>query len=415
MTTPWLVLIESNTSGTGRLFARAASQQGVRPILMTDDPARYSYAEQERLEVLRTNTGEEAALLDACQRLSSGAGVAGITSSSEYFISMAATLARKLGLPGAPPEVVATCRDKQAQRTRLRQAGVGIPAFRPASSVGQAVRAAEELGFPVVVKPVSGTGSVGVKLCADGDGVALHADALLKQERNERGMAIPQRILVEELATGPEYSVETFGTQLIGITQKHIGRHPHFVEVGHDYPADLTPADEELIRREVRRAAAALGLAWGPAHFELRLTTGGPKIIEVNPRLAGGYIPELVRLATGIDLVAETIRGTLGLEPQLTKRAQRHASIRFILSPRDGLLTEWKGLEQARRVAGVEDVQSYAEPGAELRLRGDFRDRIGHIIATGATSASARATVQLAEHLVQAIVGPPAGPAAERF
>jgi biotin carboxylase len=415
MMTPWLVLIESNTSGTGRLFARAAREQGVRPILLTDDPSRYSYVEQEQLDVLRINTVDEAALLDACTQLNSGDGVVGLTSSSEYFILMAATLARKLGLHGAPPEAIATCRDKHAQRTCLHRAGVGVPAFRSANSVRQAVRAAEKLGFPVVVKPVSGTGSVGVKLCADGQEVAPHADALLKQKRNERGMAIPHRILVEELATGPEYSVETFDTQLIGITQKYIGQYPHFVEVGHDYPANLTPADEELIRREVKRAAAALGLAWGPAHFELRLTTEGPKIIEVNPRLAGGYIPELVRLATGIDLIAETIRGTLGREPQLTRRAQQHASIRFILSPRDGLLTEWKGLEQARRVTGVEDVQSYARPGTELRLRGDFRDRIGHVIATGATWAAARTTAQLADQLVQAIVGLPGVAATEGF
>lgn len=413
--TPWLVLIESNTSGTGRLFARAAIQQGMRPIMLADKPSRYHYAEQEHLEVLQVNTADEAALLYACERLNSGAGIAGITSSSEYFILMAARLAHKFGLPGAPPEVIATCRDKQAQRTCLRQAGVGIPAFRSARSVRQAVQAAKELGFPVVVKPVGGTGSIGVRLCADGDEVALHAGALLKQKRNERDLAIPRRILVEELATGPEYSVETLGPRLIGITQKYIGQYPHFVEVGHDYPAELTLAHEELIWREVRRAAAALGLTWGPAHFELRLTTGGPKIIEVNPRLAGGYIPELVRLSTGIDLVAETIRVTLGRELQLTKRSERHASIRFILSPGDGFLTEWKGLERARGITGVEDVQSYAKPGTELRLRGDFRDRIGHVIASGTTSSSARTAVRLADQMVRAIVDSPKLAAAERF
>jgi biotin carboxylase len=413
--TPWLVLIESNTSGTGRLFARAASQQGVRPILLADEPSRYNYAEQEHLEVLQVNTRDEAALREVCERLNSGAGIAGITSSSEYFILLAATLAHKFGLPGAPPEVIATCRDKQAQRTCLRQAGVGIPAFRSASSRRQAVEAAEDLGFPVVIKPVGGTGSIGVRLCADGDEVALHAGALLKQKRNERDMAIPRRILVEELATGPEYSVETFGTRLIGITEKYIGKYPHFVEVGHDYPAELTLADEELIWREVMRAAAALGLTWGPAHFELRLNSGGPKIIEVNPRLAGGYIPELVRLSTGIDLVAETIRVTLGRELQFTKKSERHASIRFILSPRDGFLTEWKGLARARGVSGVEDVQSYAKPGTELRLRGDFRDRIGHVIASGATSSSARAAVRLADQMVRAIVDSPKVAAAEKF
>ena len=44
----WLALIESNTSGTGRLFARAAAAQGFRPILLSEDPSRYTYAADDR-------------------------------------------------------------------------------------------------------------------------------------------------------------------------------------------------------------------------------------------------------------------------------------------------------------------------------------------------------------------------------
>ena len=64
-----LVLIESNTSGTGRLFARAAMQQGARPILLTDDPSRYKYINEEQLEVLQINTQDEDAIFDACMKL----------------------------------------------------------------------------------------------------------------------------------------------------------------------------------------------------------------------------------------------------------------------------------------------------------------------------------------------------------
>jgi len=404
MSIPWLVLIESNTSGTGRLFARAAIQQGARPILLTDDPSRYKYIDEEHLEVLQINTQDEEALFDACMKMKSEAGVAGITSSSEYFIVTAAVLASRMGLPGAPPEVIRTCRDKQAQRVRLQEAGVGIPDFRSVRSAEQALKAAERLGFPVVLKPVSESGSTGVKLCADGNEVAQHAESLLKQKCNERGIAIPHRILVEEFANGPEYSVETLGAQVIGITQKHIGQRPHFVEVGHDYPAYISSATEQIITDEIARAAKALGLTWGPAHFELRLTSGGPKIIEVNPRLAGGYIPELVRLATGTDLVTETIRITLGQEPQLQPRHRRYASIQFIVSPHEGQLAGWNGLDRAERVPGVQDVQSYARPGDWLRVRGDFRDRIAHVVATGETPATSRETVELASRLIQPVL-----------
>lgn len=404
MSTPWLILVESNTSGTGRLFAREAVRQGARPILLTDDPRRYPYVAEDRVDVLRVDTSDDDVLFAACKQLAAEADLAGVTSSSEYFIVSAAKLALKLNLPGPAPEVISRCRDKEFQRVCLQEAGAGIPGFRAAGSIRRAVAAANELGLPVVVKPVGGTGSAGVRLCADTKEVAAHARALLRQTKNERGLRVRRRILIEELAEGPEYSVETFGAKIIGITQKHLGQYPYFVEVGHDYPAPLSAAAERIITREITRAAKALGLSWGPAHFELRLAGSGPKIIEVNPRLAGGHIPQLVRLATGVDLIAETIRIVRGERPALKETQQRHASIRFILPPHDGLLLKWKGQRRAGGVPGVEDVQSYAKLGSRVSVRGDFRDRIGHVIATGGTAAAVRATVDLAGALVQPIV-----------
>ncbi len=413
MIPPWLVFVESNTSGTGRLFVRAAVREGARPILLTADPARYGYVAEEALDVLEVDTQDGAALLAACRRLAAEAPLAGLTSSSEYFVATAAALARRLGLPGPLPAAVRTCRDKQALRRRLQAAGVGIPAFRPASSVKAAVAAARSIGFPVVVKPVSGTGSAGVRLCKAAEAVAAHAGALLRQRRNERGMPLPRRILVEALADGPEYSVETFGSAVVGITRKHLGPLPFFVEVGHDFPAALSDAARARIEQEVRRALEALALGWGPAHFELRLTAEGPRIIEVNPRLAGGYIPELVRLAFGLDLIGETVRLALGRAVRLERPLVRFASIRFLLAPRAGTLAGVEGLEAARQVEGVAEAQLYTRPGNRVRRGGDFRDRLGHVMAAGPTPEAAHAAVEQAHAAIRLTVQPDPTMAAE--
>lgn len=404
MKAPRLAFVESNTSGTGRLFARAARREGVRPVLLTDDPSRYKFVAEEELDVLRVDTSDRVAVLEACRALATEHGLAGVTSSSEYFIATAAWAARESGLPGPLPSAVLACRDKREQRVQLQKAGVGMPAFRSANSAGRAVAAAEEIGFPVVVKPVAGTGSAGVRLCADAHSVSSHAAALLRLRRNERGMPVPRRVLVEECAVGPEFSVETFGTEVVGITQKHLGLPPHFVEVGHDFPAALDAEAARAIEREVLRSAEALGLTWGPGHYELRLTATGPKIIEVNPRLAGGFIPELVRLAFGVDLVSETVRAVLGRPAGLRRERRRHASIRFVLPPHDGVLSDVEGSERAGRLPGVEDVQLYAKPGDEVSLRGDFRDRIGHVVAVGETYEAARAAVEAAHGLLRPVV-----------
>ena len=398
---PWLAFVESNTSGTGRLFARAAAQQGFRPILLSDDPARYSYVSQDGLETLNVDTRTEGTLLDACRRL----GPAGVTSSSEYFISTAASLARRLGLAGPSPGAVRACRDKFKQRRLLEKAGVAMPAFRAATSIKSAVAAGEDLGLPVVVKPVSGSGSVGVKLCSSLDEVRAHAARLLSQRHNERGAPIARRILVESVASGPEYSVETFNLEVIGITEKHLGPLPDFVEIGHDYPAQLSGAAKQAIESTAQQSLTALGLGWGPAHIELRLTESGPQIIEVNPRLAGGYIPELVRLSCGIDLISATIMLVVGEQPELRSTCDDHTSIRFILSPGDGILTGVEKLDEAERIPGVTEVKLYKPLGSEVQRQGDFRDRVGHVLARCSSREQAIRAAETAHQTVSLNIG----------
>ena len=400
--TQWLAFIESNTSGTGRFFARAAIEQGLRPVLLTDKATRYQYAIEDRLDVVEVDTQNEAALIDKCRRLAVDGGLAGVTTSSEYFVVTAASIAQQLNLPGPSADALRRCRDKEQQRIQLRDAGVGVPEFRGVSTVEAATLAAHEMGFPVVVKTVSGSGSVGVKLCADSVEVASHAAELLAQRHNERGMPIPQRILIEEVVDGPEYSVETFGKTVIGITQKHLGTLPFFVEIGHDFPAPLAPNLSEQIREISVRALDALGLGWGPAHLELRVTSRGIRIIEVNPRLAGGFIPRLVRLSSGVDLIEQTIRLVSGQSPSLERSSTDHASIRFLLPTEDGVFVGADGIDEAKSLPNVSEVNVYAQPESQVQRRGDFRDRIGHVVACGPTAQAvsfAADTARAAIHL----------------
>lgn len=383
---PALVLVESNTTGTGRLFVRLARERGLRVVVLAADPSRWGVLAAEGAEVHPADTQDAAAVLEACRALGP---VAGVTSSSEYFIATAAEAARALGLAGPSPEGVRACRDKQTQRAILAGAGVGQPRFAAAESVGEVLDACAAIGFPVVLKPVNGSGSVGVRLCANADEAAAHAASLLAVRANERGIAVRAAVLVEEMAVGPEYSVEVFGGASVGITAKHCSEPPFFVEIGHDHPAPLSPADEEALRSTALAAVRALGVEWGPSHVELRLTARGPAIMEVNPRLAGGFIPELVRRASGVDLIGATLSAVCGEVPETAIARRRFASIRFLLPPVEGMLAAIAGREDALALPHVDEVSAYAAPGTTVRRAGDFRDRIGHVIAVADASADA--------------------------
>ncbi|MFJ9782992.1 ATP-grasp domain-containing protein [Amycolatopsis sp. NPDC101161] len=373
-----LLLVESNTTGTGRLFAWQARALGFEPVLAAADPSRYPYAAEDGVRVVQCDTA------DACAVLAAEIGEpAGVTSSSEYFIPVAARIAAKLGLPGPDPVAVADCRNKAHQRAVL-----GAPCT-VATSVEEAVAAAAE--FPVVLKPAEGSGSVGVLRCETPEAVATQAAALLSVTHNERGLPVPAQVLVEPYASGPEYSVEMFGDVVVAVVRKHLGPAPFFVEVGHDVPAALPPADETALIDTARAAVTALGLGFGAAHVEIRLTPSGPRLMEVNPRPAGGMIPELVRAATGVDLVAAQVSAVLGLPPDLRATRRACASLRFLTATATSVLSAGDAVAKASCVPGVAEARLYRADGTLVRPARDYRDRAGHVLAVADRPRGARA------------------------
>ncbi|MCS0603440.1 ATP-grasp domain-containing protein [Streptomyces sp. LP11] len=387
MNTPLLLFVESNTTGTGRQFAQRARALGAEPVLLGADPGRYPYAAEDEVRAVVVDTADGDALWAAVQRLAAGTRVAGVLSSSEYYVATAAELAARLGLPGPSADAVRACRDKSVQRRTLAEAGVPVPWFSVAGEVAEAVAAAQWQGAPVVVKPVQGSGSLGVRLCRDTGEVVSHAKELLGVTANERGLSTPARVLVEQYLTGPEFSVEVFGEDAVVTVAKHVGAPPVFVETGHDVPAVLPASEAAALVDSAVHAVKALGLGWGAAHVELRLDGGVARVIEVNPRLAGGMIPELVRRARGVDLVGAQVRAGLGLPVDLTDTsdAAGAAAIRFLTADTDTVLGDTDAAEAAAlAVPGVVDAALYRPPGTRVGPAEDFRGRLGHVIAVAA-------------------------------
>ncbi len=403
MTGPWLVLVESNTTGSGRLFCSCARQLGLRPVLLARDPARYPYLAADGIEHRVTDTGSAAALLAACRDLDGP--IAGVTSSSEYFIAAAAEAARVLRRPHPSPEAVRACRDKHAQRVRLSAAGVRCPAFAAARTPGEAAAAAARIGFPVVVKPVSGTGSIAVRRCQTQAQVrAAVAEAFAAPDP-----ALPPQdaVLVEEYLAGAEYSAELIDDQVVGITAKLLGAEPYFVEIGHDFPAPLGEADARAVGDAAVAAVRGLGLGWGGAHVELRYRSAGDLcVVEVNPRLAGGMIPRVVQEATGIDMIFHVVAAAAGQPEPLRPQSARSASIRFLIVREEGTLTAVEGVAEARKLPGVVEVGITVPFGQPVRPRHSFRDRLGHVIGAGPDNPAAAKAAEAGLALLAARVMP---------
>jgi biotin carboxylase len=403
----WLVLVESNTTGSGRLFCAVAATMGLRPVLFARDPGRYPYIALDGIDSMVVDTASLTAVAAAADGLDGE--IAGVTSSSEYYIATASELARSLGRPHADPDAIRACRDKAIQRERLHAAGLPGPGFELAIDPAAAMAAAARIGLPVVVKPIAGSGSIGVQRCSDLEEVRAAAAAVLEVDPASLALPPQRAVLVEAYLSGPEFSVETLDDVVIGVTAKHLGPEPYFVEIGHDFPAPIPPAQAESISTAAVDALRALGLGWGGAHVELRYTELGPCVIEVNPRLAGGMIPRMIQEATGVDMISFHVARAAGIArtPQPTRH--RAASIRFLVAESEGRFAGMDGLAAARDVPGVVEAELTRPLGQDITLRQSFQDRLAYVIAAAPDATASGGAAQAGLELLRARIESPLG------
>lgn len=390
-----------------RLLPRAIREGGHEFTFLTRDLHHYLRSAPEGAahpllgfrNAITADTNDIDALLPEVERLHSVLGFDGVLTSCDYYLPTVARIAGHLGLPGPGPEAVENACRKDATRRVLADAGLPGPRFAVHEEWADLARAAQEIGYPLVVKPVDLCAGMYVRRVDDESQLADAFRALADFPVNARGQRRTSAVLLEELLDGPEVSVETVShggaVHMVGVTDKSIGGAPAFIETGHMFPAALPLADIDAAEQTALGALKALGLTDGVvAHTEIKLTSAGPRVVEVNPRPAGNRITELVRHVTGIDLAAVFVDVALGREPDLrrTDTGLRSAAIGFLVPDRAGTLEALDG----RRLADRPDVLEVqlAEPGKAVKAAGSNNEYLGHVMAGDPDGPGARDRVE---------------------
>ncbi|MEU4364161.1 ATP-grasp domain-containing protein [Promicromonospora sp. NPDC023987] len=399
-----LLMIESWLQSTGLMLPPLLRDGGHRYVLVARDPDLYRLPGGEphpvlslASEVVVAETNDDA-LLAAARAVAARRRIDGVLTTCDYYLPAVALVAEELGLPGAPADVLRTATRKHLVRQVLAAAGVPDVPFAVAATWDQAHKAAADLGYPVVVKPVDMNSGTGVRKVADETGLAVAFAEATAPERNTRDQPLERLALLERVLEGPEYSVESVTrdgvTRVLGITAKSVAEPgaeagSGFVESGHLFPAPLAPDERDAIERHVVAVLGAVGLTHGISHTEVRVTTSGPRLIELNPRQGGGYIFELVRLVTGFNPLQVLVDLALGREPVPGPAVAKSAAVTFLLPPSDGVVREVRG---ARRLADDDRVLSHETPSAGRVVRqGDNNERIGHVLVVDRTGHRAKA------------------------
>ena len=296
---------------------------------------------------------------------------------------LAALAAESLGLEHNPPDAVRAARSKPQARERMRAAGLRVPEFRMLPLEAGPREAAPAIDYPCVLKPLALSASRGVLRADDPDAFAAAFERVAAIVREaDAGDAL----LVESYIPGEELALEGLlhegELEVLALFDKPDPlRGPTFEETIYVTPSRKAQAERQAIADEVAAGCRALGLRHGPVHAELRMHDGRPWLLEVAPRTIGGLCSRTLRFGTGISLEELVLRHALGLEFPDHARERLAAGVMMIPIPRAGVLQGVDGLDEARAVPGIEDVEISLRRGSEVRPLPEGHQYLGFLFA----------------------------------
>ena len=341
-------------------------------------------------------------LVAAAKELAAADPVDGVLCWDEARILQTAHVAAALGLPGGDPEMINRCRDKHLTRRALEAAGVPQPQSILVGDVTAALAAAEQIGYPVILKPRALAASLGVVKVTG-------PDELAAQWEFAHDTTVPEaphydvNVLVEEFADGYEVSVDAavFHGRVhpLCLARKEIGYLPYAEEVGHYVAADDPLLRDEKLLAVLQDVHTALGFGDGFTHTEIMMTAGGPKLIEVNARLGGDMIPYLGLRANGIDPGLAAAAVACGWEPDVRPNRSLAGGVRFFYVDADDTELTSIGFDETGLPAAVDLLVPLMKPGeiASPPPKGTVWGRIAYATAVGRGVEECRAALDSAQ------------------
>lgn len=268
------------------------------------------------------------------QRLSSRYDIKAVVTAGADCHETVACVAEKIGVHGIDPRISRICRQKQETRKVLSAAGIPQPLFEVVGTLKEAEDAIKKIGFPCAIKATNNSGSRGfAKISKPSD----FNEEVFKVaiDSGTTGKAIIEELLIPVVNEVAEQSVETVwyngkmywlnwvdrlfrgDLSLFPNIEHHFGKQEYWgIEIAHINPAIHDPAVKEKVFEFVYKAGKALGLhrAAGGHIFkaDIMLTTKGPYILEVTPRLSGGWDSAGTTLLRGGDFIGGALSLALG-------------------------------------------------------------------------------------------------------
>ena len=334
------------TRGLARVGARVLGL-GDQPVEMLPEAARESLSDYLRVR----NLFDEAAVVEEVKQWASRTRIDGVECLWEPGMILAARLREALSLPGMNVEETTPFRDKERMKQVLDDAGIRTPRHRRASTDEEVRTAAEQVGFPICVKPIAGAGSA--------DTYRVDDEAEL-EDVVKRITHVPE-VSVEEFIEGEEYTLDTICS----------GGRIHYHNVAWYRPRPLIARTEEWISpqtvslRSVEAPQVAPGIEMGHAvlealgfrtgftHMEWFLKGDGEAVFgEIGARPPGARSVDIMNYASDIDVYTGWAEAVCHGRFTQTVERKYNAAVIFKRAQGQGRIRHIQGLEPLLRELG---------------------------------------------------------------
>ncbi|HEX6262910.1 MAG TPA: ATP-grasp domain-containing protein [Actinomycetota bacterium] len=387
-------------------FLEAAEALGVEVVVASD--RRSALAAQMEDRALTVPMSDPDAAAKRIERFGREHQIDAVVPVDDRGVVVAAVAAQRLDLPHNPQGAATAATDKVRMRRALAAAGVPQPAFRVLGPEDAAGDLADELGYPVVLKPVSLSMSRGV-LRADSPREARAAAGRIREILARAREDPLGPLLVERYVPGPEMALEGLllrgDVETLALFDKPEPMEgPTFEETIYVTPSREPFEMQDAVRTLVAGAAKAMGLREGPIHAEVRLGPSGPVVLEVAARSIGGLCSRSLRFGAGISLEEVILRHALGLPTDDLHRESAASGVLMLPVPSSGTLVEVRGQDQARGVPGIEGVTITIPPGGELVPLPEGDRYLGFVFARAETPDEVESALREARERLEPIV-----------
>ncbi|MBU1669085.1 ATP-grasp domain-containing protein [bacterium] len=292
-----------------------------------------------------------------------------------------AYVANAMRLPSNPFESVMILSRKDYFRSFLEKHDFLVPKSESFDTFEESLSWFDKLEKPVIVKPVDSSGSKGVTKVYEEEELEAAFNYALEFSR-------AKRVVVEEFFERDGYQVAGDGFVVDGKLVFRCWANEHFdkncnpfVPIGESFPSIMTEYTLQQAQKETQRLLDLLGMKHGALNFDFHYNKKGDfSFLELGPRNGGNLIPEVIKYATGVDLVKYTVDSALGLDCSdlKMKEVKGYYSSYMLHATEDGIVKEiWYSDEIKENII---EESIFIQPGDEVKKFDGSNHTLGTMI-----------------------------------